>query len=187
MYRGMAPAQLVKQGGQKRMLAVLRPGSDALINSDDRSVEAINRQKFVTSYKVPNKPSEVGPRCDVLDVGPNHWLLPFPVVRVNGRWKSDPGIDAQMPYNVLFRHSQSPGFIRARRRKELHRKWPHDGRDRAGSGRARFGVSGVMTFLVNQVGVVLQKGLGRGAAAEAAPIMRFNLNLTWARVDVTGY
>ena len=50
---------------------------------------------------------------------------------------------------------------------------------------AKFGVSGIMTFVVNQDGVVFQKDLGTGTAAAAAAMTRFDPDLTWARVDVT--
>jgi hypothetical protein len=50
---------------------------------------------------------------------------------------------------------------------------------------ASFGVSGIMTFVVGQDGVVFQKDLGTATAAAAAAIARFDPDLTWARVDVT--
>ena len=42
-----------------------------------------------------------------------------------------------------------------------------------------------MTFLVNQDGVVFQKDLGKGTPAAATAMTRFDVDLTWARVDVT--
>jgi hypothetical protein len=50
---------------------------------------------------------------------------------------------------------------------------------------ASFGASGIMTFLVDQDGVVYQKDLGSGTAAIAAAMARYNPDITWARVDVT--
>ena len=50
---------------------------------------------------------------------------------------------------------------------------------------ASFGVSGIMTFVVDQDGVVFQKDLGKGTAAAAAAITRYDPDLTWARVEVT--
>ena len=44
-----------------------------------------------------------------------------------------------------------------------------------------------MTFQVNQSGVVFQKDLGKGTAAEVARMTRFDPDLTWARVDVTSH
>jgi hypothetical protein len=51
---------------------------------------------------------------------------------------------------------------------------------------ASFGVSGIMTFVVDQDGVVFQKNLGTGTGAAAAAMTRFDPDLTWVRVDVTG-
>lgn len=50
---------------------------------------------------------------------------------------------------------------------------------------ATYGSSGIMTFVVDQDGVVFQKNLGAGTAALAAAMTRFDTDLTWTRVDVT--
>jgi len=46
---------------------------------------------------------------------------------------------------------------------------------------AQYGVSGVMTFVVNQAGVVYQKDLGPSTAAIARAMKEFNPDSTWAR------
>lgn len=51
---------------------------------------------------------------------------------------------------------------------------------------AAYGSSGIMTFLVNQDGVVFQKNLGKATATVAGAVRRFDPDVTWARVDVTG-
>lgn len=51
---------------------------------------------------------------------------------------------------------------------------------------ASFGSSGIMTFVVNQDGVVFQKDLGDQTPALAAAMKRFDPDISWARVDVTG-
>jgi hypothetical protein len=50
---------------------------------------------------------------------------------------------------------------------------------------ATYGVSGVMTFLVNHDGVVFQKDLGPTTATVAAAIKNFNPDGTWKRVEDT--
>lgn len=50
---------------------------------------------------------------------------------------------------------------------------------------ARWGVSGVMTFVVNHDGTVFQKNLGPQTEALAAGMRLFNPGLDWARVDIT--
>lgn len=47
---------------------------------------------------------------------------------------------------------------------------------------AQYGVSGVMTFIVNQDGVVYQKDLGPNSAAMARAMRNFNPDATWKKV-----
>jgi hypothetical protein len=49
---------------------------------------------------------------------------------------------------------------------------------------AIYGASGVMTFIVDQDGVVFQKDLGRDTATRAKAIKAFDPTLDWARVEV---
>jgi hypothetical protein len=52
---------------------------------------------------------------------------------------------------------------------------------------ADYQVSGVMTFIVNQDGVVFQKDLGDTTAASAAAIVSFDPDSSWVAVtDSTG-
>jgi hypothetical protein len=50
---------------------------------------------------------------------------------------------------------------------------------------ATYGISGIMTFLVDQDGVVFQEDLGKDTAALAGAMTRFDPDIGWARVDVT--
>lgn len=50
---------------------------------------------------------------------------------------------------------------------------------------AKFDDSGVMTFIVNQDGVVFQKNLGAGTDAAARAIKSFNPDSSWAKVEPT--
>ena len=47
---------------------------------------------------------------------------------------------------------------------------------------AQYGVSGVMTFIVNQDGVVYQKNLGPNSAAIARAMKQFNPDSTWQKI-----
>jgi len=49
---------------------------------------------------------------------------------------------------------------------------------------AQYGVSGVMTFLVNHDGVVYQKDLGPNTLATARAMKTFNPDETWTKADV---
>ena len=48
---------------------------------------------------------------------------------------------------------------------------------------ARYGVSGLMSFIVNHDGVVFSKNLGPDTAAVAARITRFNPDTGWKREE----
>jgi hypothetical protein len=49
---------------------------------------------------------------------------------------------------------------------------------------ARYGASGIMTFEVNQDGVVFQKDLGDDTASLVRSITAFDPDLTWARIEI---
>jgi hypothetical protein len=51
---------------------------------------------------------------------------------------------------------------------------------------ADYGVSGIMTFIVNQDGVVWQRDLGDNAGTEAASIQAFNPDSTWTPIPPEG-
>jgi hypothetical protein len=48
---------------------------------------------------------------------------------------------------------------------------------------AKYGVSGVMTFLVNHDGVVYQRDLGKSTEADALAMRRFNPNQKWTKAQ----
>ena len=48
---------------------------------------------------------------------------------------------------------------------------------------ATYGSSGIMTFLVNQEGVVYQKDLGKGTAKAAGAMKRYDPDPTWKKVE----
>ena len=50
---------------------------------------------------------------------------------------------------------------------------------------AAYESGGVVTFAVNQDGIVFQKDLGPETAKIAAGITRFDPDVTWARVDIS--
>jgi hypothetical protein len=49
---------------------------------------------------------------------------------------------------------------------------------------AKYGSSGVMTFMVNQDGIVYQKNLGKDSTKIAEAMKVFNPDKTWVKVDI---
>jgi hypothetical protein len=50
---------------------------------------------------------------------------------------------------------------------------------------AKYGVSGVMTFIVNHDGVIYQKDLGPSTRSIASAVLKFSPDATWAKAEVT--
>jgi hypothetical protein len=46
---------------------------------------------------------------------------------------------------------------------------------------AKYGASGIMTFIVNQEGVIHEKNLGENTAAEAAAMTTYDPDDTWRK------
>ena len=49
---------------------------------------------------------------------------------------------------------------------------------------AKYGVSGIMTFMVNQQGVIYEKDLGKDTASLAAAITKFDPDKSWNETDI---
>ena len=50
---------------------------------------------------------------------------------------------------------------------------------------ARYDATGIMTFMVNQDGVLFEKDLGPDTATAVTNITRFDPDTTWQRADTT--
>ena len=48
---------------------------------------------------------------------------------------------------------------------------------------AKYGSSGIMTFIVNQNGIVFQKNLGKNSAGIATSMKLFNPDKSWKKVE----
>lgn len=270
-----ALVKAVRGNEPQSILAVLGPGSEGLVNSGDKVVDATTRQRFVEAYDEQHKLVSETPDRVVLDVGKDDWPLPIPVVRADGRWHFDSAagaqelidrrigrdeiaairtsltyVDAQKDFFALAQQAEGTGFYAQRlvsspgRHDGLY--WvPEDGEDESplaplvaqaqqegypgaqSSGKpqpyfgyyfriltaqgpdsaegavnyisadgkmtkgfgliawpASYGASGIMTFIVNNDGIVFQKDLGPGTASDVAAIRLFDPDLSWARVDV---
>jgi hypothetical protein len=264
-----------KAGDLKRLVAVLGPGSHALVISGDRHADAAVRERFVAAYDEHHKLTEASPGRMILTIGANDWPMPIPVVMVNGRWHFDSPAAAQEIVNrrigrneiaairvaLTYVEAQQDYFERSKENggtghyaqrlvstPDHHdglywpagedepdspfgplvaqaidegypgdivsgRQVPYQGyyfrvlksqgdnvpggaKDYMVGGRltggfalvaspAIYGTSGIMTFVVDQDGVVFQKDLGPRTTAVVAGMTRYDPDLTWARVDLT--
>ena len=75
--------------------AILGPEGDRVIDSGDRYDDRELHQRFVALYDEKHTIDEERPGRAELDVGPNDWPMPIPLVENNGRWTFDTKAGAQ--------------------------------------------------------------------------------------------
>jgi hypothetical protein len=77
------------------LLAVLGPGAERVIDSGDQYADQELHKRFVALYDEKHAINGTGPGRAELDVGPDDWPLPIPLVEHNGRWTFDTKTGAQ--------------------------------------------------------------------------------------------
>ena len=75
--------------------AILGPDADRVIDSGDRYADQELRQRFIALFDQKHAIEVKGPGRAELDVGPDDWPLPIPLVENNGRWSFDTKAGAQ--------------------------------------------------------------------------------------------
>jgi hypothetical protein len=75
--------------------AILGPEGDRVIDSGDRYADRELHERFVALYDEKHLIELKGPGRAELDVGPNDWPLPIPLVESDGRWTFDVNSGAQ--------------------------------------------------------------------------------------------
>lgn len=270
-----ALAQAARADDQSALRAIFGPGHDALLSSGDRYADREQLHRFIVAYDEKRVLVTQATGRVVLEVGPEEWPLPIPIVERDGRWLFDTQagaeemIDRRIGRNELatirvlltYVEAQKEFFadtakqtgkgyyaqrLISRPGKQDGLYWPASGSaeespfgplvaqameegypgqvsgakripyqgyyyriltaqgpsapggaldymqsDRMTRGYAllawpaTYGASGIMTFQVNQDGIVFQKDLGPDTAHQADGIARFDPDLTWARVTPT--
>jgi len=75
--------------------AILGPEGDRVIDSGDRYADRELHERFIALYDEKHAIDLKGPGRAELDVGPNDWPLPVPLVESDGRWTFDMKSGAQ--------------------------------------------------------------------------------------------
>jgi Protein of unknown function (DUF2950) len=253
-----------------QLQSLLGPGTEDLLSSGDAVADRNAREWFLERYRANHTVVSGGPNDLVLQVGPDNWPLPIPLVRREGRWEFDGAagahelvirriganelrtievmrgfVAAQREYAAASHDGVAPGTYAQKVRSEVGK---HDGlywevgqgeppspagpllaaataegysqadgkevpyhgyvyqmlfsqgADAPGGARsylvdgglrngfgvlarpAEYGASGVMTFIVNQDGVVWQRDLGDDTARLAASIREVNPDRHWTPI-----
>src|SRR4051794_39729615 len=75
--------------------AILGPEADRVIGSGDRYADQELHRRFLALYDAKHSIEQKHPGEAELDVGPDEWPLPIPLVEVDGRWTFDTAAGAQ--------------------------------------------------------------------------------------------
>jgi hypothetical protein len=75
--------------------AILGPEADRVLDSGDRYADRELQQRFVALYDEKHTIDQKSPGHAELDVGPNDWPMPIPLVENSGRWTFDTKAGAQ--------------------------------------------------------------------------------------------
>jgi hypothetical protein len=75
--------------------AILGPEADRVIDLGAPFADQEPLQRFVTLYDEKHAIDQKGPGRAELDVGPDDWPLPIPIIESNGRWAFDTKAGAQ--------------------------------------------------------------------------------------------
>lgn len=75
--------------------AVLGPDANRVIDSGDRYADQELHNRFIALYDEKHAIDQTTPGHAVLDVGPDDWPMPIPIVESNGHWTFDTKAGAQ--------------------------------------------------------------------------------------------
>jgi Protein of unknown function (DUF2950) len=80
---------------QADLRAILGPEADRVVNSGDKYADRELHQRFLELFDQKHTIEETAPGHAELDVGPDDWPLPIPLVKTDGRWTFDTKAGAQ--------------------------------------------------------------------------------------------
>ena len=174
-------------------------GADSdLLSLGDKNQDELDRQRFLEKYREMHRLA-LEPDGTILYLGAENWPFPFPVTLKNGRWSFDAKSGAR---EILFRRiganeSFAIDVCRALTRSDQQdpatfvgdrvpfhgyyfRALPAPGKPASFVAYpAEYRSSGVMTFIVDQDGVVYERDLGPSTARVASTMTRYRPESAW--------
>jgi hypothetical protein len=122
------PADAVKalikateDGDQQEMLAIFGDDGKDLVFSGDAVQDKASREKFLKSYKAKHSIVAEDNNTRVLQVGPDNWPMPIPIVNDSGKWRFDTAAGKEellyrrIGHNELGAIDVCRGYIQAQR------------------------------------------------------------------------
>jgi hypothetical protein len=81
--------QAVRSGDAAELLTILGPGTQELVSSGDSVADKIERSHFLARYDVKHSLIESVPQQLSLNIGPDDWPFPVPLIQVGDKWYWD--------------------------------------------------------------------------------------------------
>jgi hypothetical protein len=81
--------QAVRDGDTSILLAILGPGTEAIISTSDAVADKTARDRFLANYDIKHSLTESAPHQLSLSVGKDAWPFPIPLVHANDKWYWD--------------------------------------------------------------------------------------------------
>jgi len=190
------------QARDEQGLSQILGGDRDLLSPGDKNQDELDRQRFLEKYREMHRLARE-PDGTVLYLGAENWPFPFPLISRNGTWSFDTQSGAR---EILFRRiganeSFAIDVCRALTRSEqqdpetfVDNKVPFQGyyfRALKGTGKrasfiaypAEYRSSGVMTFIVDQDGVLYERDLGASTAKVASTMTRYKPESAWHALE----
>jgi Protein of unknown function (DUF2950) len=81
--------QAVRDGNSSTLLAILGPGTEAIISTSDAVADKTVRDHFLADYDLKHSLTESAPNQLTLNVGKDGWPCPIPLVHAQDKWYWD--------------------------------------------------------------------------------------------------
>ena len=81
--------QAVRDGNSSTLLAILGPGTEAIISTSDAVADKTAREHFLADYDLKHSLTESAPNQLTLNVGKDGWPCPIPLIRAGDKWYWD--------------------------------------------------------------------------------------------------
>jgi hypothetical protein len=183
---------------------IFGPQVHELLTGDDRQDKA-NSQHFAKAMAEGANPIPEGDGRIILEIGSNRWPFPIPLVKENAVWRFDTAagkeeiINRHIGKDELHAISICASYVQARNAggavpvpKPVHGYVFKLLPPQAAGGFAlaaypeHWGKSGIMTFVVNQDGIIDQRDIGEKTSQLAAGLTGYNPDDGWTPVKDQG-
>jgi hypothetical protein len=186
------------QARDEQELSQILGGDKELLSMGDESQDDLERQRFVEKYQEMHRLARE-PEGTVLYLGAENWPFPLPLISKDGAWSFDtPGgrreilfrrIGANESFAIdvchaLFRSNEGDAATSVGNPVPFHgyyfRALPARGKSASFIAYpAEYRSSGVMTFIIDQSGVVYERDLGPRTAKVAKTMTRYKPDSNW--------